>query len=412
VAGATAPTPAPPSGALPGAEGGGRRGDVAAGDGPAIGSGRAAAHDQAALAASSGSSEAPESVESGAPAPAVDAGRAAEGPGRRENAAAGDGTAAVSGRPVSGAPGATGGSVASAPGAPDDTDAGAVVPSAEVSIRASRRVERPGVRDLLRVAAEDVSPLSGTGAGEHDPGLLLALARVGGTPCVVLGHNRRSARKGETAEGPGEGQALGPAGLRTARRGMRIAAELGLPLLTVIDTAGAALSREAEEGGLAAEIARCLADMVTLPAPTLCLLLGQGAGGAALALLPADRVVAARHAWLSPLPPEGASAILHRTTERAYEVAARQGVRSADLLAQGIVDRIVEEDAPEDAEAAEASDDSENASEHAAGSGAPDVFLGSLGQLLGAELAALRAQDPDERLAARRVRHRRIGLPR
>lgn len=270
------------------------------------------------------------------------------------------------------------------------------MPSAEVSIRASRRVERPGVRDLLRVAADDVSPLSGTGAGEHDPGLLLALARVGGTPCVVLGHNRRSARKGETAEGPGEGQALGPAGLRTARRGMRIAAELGLPLLTVIDTAGAALSREAEEGGLAAEIARCLADMVTLPAPTLCLLLGQGAGGAALALLPADRVVAARHAWLSPLPPEGASAILHRTTERAYEVAARQGVRSADLLAQGIVDRIVEEDASEAAE----------------GPGAPDIFLSRLGQLLGAELAALRAQDPDERLAARRARHRRIGLPR
>jgi len=240
------------------------------------------------------------------------------------------------------------------------------------------------VRDLLRVAAEDVSPLSGTGAGEHDPGLLLALARVGGVPCVVLGHNRRGRRGGERAST--EGQPLGPAGLRTARRGMRIAAELGLPLLTVIDTAGAALSREAEEGGLAGEIARCLADMVTLPAPTLCLLLGQGAGGAALALLPADRVVAARHAWLSPLPPEGASAILHRTTERAYEVADRQGVRSADLLADGIVDRVVEE-------------------------GEGEEFLGRLGHILGAELAALRAQDPEERLAARRARHRRIGVP-
>ncbi|WP_272927043.1 carboxyl transferase domain-containing protein, partial [Streptomyces malaysiensis] len=300
---------------------------------------------------------------------------------------------------------------------------------------------------------------------------------------------RRSARKGETADGPGEGQALGPAGLRTARRGMHIAAELGLPLLTVIDTAGAALSREAEEGGLAAEIARCLADMVTLPAPTLCLLLGQGAGGAALALLPADRVVAARHAWLSPLPPEGASAILHRTTERAYEVAARQGVRSADLLAQGIVDRIVEEEdgdgsrgvdgprdvgdardgdgsrtpdarratdgdqaphAPSVPDASQAPDarqapdahpaadarqapDARSATDARQGADAreatdghqapdaprapdasrtPDAFLRRLGHLLGAELAALRDQDPDERLAARRVRHRRIGLPR
>ncbi|MER6142683.1 carboxyl transferase domain-containing protein [Streptomyces sparsogenes] len=269
-------------------------------------------------------------------------------------------------------------------------------PGAEVSIRRSRRAERPGLRDLLRAAAEDVSPLSGTGAGEHDPGLLLALARVGGTPCVVLGHDRAARHGGAAADGPGEGQPLGPAGLRTARRGMRIAAELGLPLLTVVDTAGAALNREAEEGGLAGEIARCLADMVTLPAPTLCLLLGQGAGGAALALLPADRVLAARHAWLSPLPPEGASAILYRTTERAYEIADRQGVRSADLLAHGIVDRIVEEE-PQEVGA--------EGPEH------PDAFLARLGATLGAELAALRAQDQAERLAARRARHRRIGLP-
>ncbi|KOG85652.1 hypothetical protein ADK38_35485, partial [Streptomyces varsoviensis] len=179
-------------------------------------------------------------------------------------------------------------------------------------------------------------------------------------------------------------------GLRAARRGMRIAAELDLPLLTVVDTAGAALSREAEEGGLAGEIARSLADLVTLPAPTLCLLLGQGAGGAALALLPADRVVAARHAWLSPLPPEGASAILYRTTERAYEVAARQGVRSADLLAAGIVDRVVEEEYEE---------------------GVGGSFTARLGAVLGEELAALRAQERGARLAARRARYRRVGLP-
>ncbi|MGW1074569.1 carboxyl transferase domain-containing protein [Streptomyces sp. NPDC002537] len=252
------------------------------------------------------------------------------------------------------------------------------------SIRRSRLPGRPGVRELLAAAATEVTPLSGTAAGERDPGLLLALARVGGTPCVVLGHDRR----GHAV--PGTGQALGPAGLRAARRGMRIAAELDLPLLTVIDTAGAALSRDAEEGGLAGEIARCLADLVTLPAPTLCLLLGQGAGGAALALLPADRVVAARHAWLSPLPPEGASAILYRTTERAYEVADRQGVRSADLLANGIVDVVVEEDQEE---------------------GPDDDFLPRLGTVLGAELAGLAARDQKERLSGRRARYRRIGLP-
>ncbi|MBB5936294.1 carboxyl transferase domain-containing protein [Streptomyces zagrosensis] len=353
------------------------------------------------------------------------------------DAAPGPGTPLAPGAPLApGIPLAPG--VVPAPPAP-----GALpVPDAAESIRRSRRPERPGVRALLRVAAEDVTPLSGTGAGEHDPGMLLALAKVGGTPCVVLGHDRGDrgdpgdpgapggamgrrldAPSGADAEtGPvvgaaagaeagagaaaGVGQPLGPAGLRTARRGMRIAAELGLPLLTVVDTAGAALSQAAEEGGLAGEIARCLADLVTLPAPTLCLLLGQGAGGGALALLPADRVLAARHAWLSPLPPEGASAILYRTTERAYEVAARQGVRSADLLAAGIVDRVVEETEPRagatvrdgvpGAEPVSPVRDRDAAD-------APAEFLTRLGVILGAELAALRARDPAERLAARRA---------
>src|SRR5438552_18701883 len=94
-----------------------------------------------------------------------------------------------------------------------------------------------------------------------------------------------------------------PAALRIARRGMRLAAELWLPLVTVIDTAGAELSREAEERGLAAEIARCLADLITLQSPTLAVLMGQGAGGAALALLPADRVIAAEHSLQSALTP-------------------------------------------------------------------------------------------------------------
>jgi acetyl-CoA carboxylase carboxyl transferase subunit beta len=189
------------------------------------------------------------------------------------------------------------------------------------------------VRDLLREASE-VTPLSGTGEGESDPGLLLALARFGTAACVVVGQDRRAQRAGHP---------IGPAGLRVARRGIRLAAELGLPLLTVIDTPGAVLSAEAEERGLAGEIARCLADLLVAPNPTLCLLLGEGSGGAALALLPADRVLCAQHGWLSPLPPEAASAIVHRDVGHAAEMAQAQGVRSADLLRDGIVDRILPE---------------------------------------------------------------------
>ena len=124
---------------------------------------------------------------------------------------------------------------------------------------------------------------------------------------------------------------------------MALAAGLQLPLVLVIDTAGPALSVEAEQGGLAGEIARCLAELVTLDTPTVSVLLGQGSGGPALAMVPADRVLAALHGWLAPLPPEGASAIVFRDVDHAPELAAAQGIRSADLLRNGIVDAIVPE---------------------------------------------------------------------
>ena len=247
-------------------------------------------------------------------------------------------------------------------------------------VLASRRPDRPGVRRLLRTAATDVVGLSGTGAGERDPGLLLALARFGGAPCVVLGQDRR----GQSLTAP-----LGPAALREARRGMRLAAELHLPLLTLIDTPGAALSQEAEEGGLAGEIARCLQDLVMLRAPTLAVLLGQGTGGGALALVPADRVLAAANGWLGPLPPEGASAIVHRTVDRAGDMAQNQGVRATDLWRAGIVDRVV----PERPDAADE----------------PAEFCQRLGRVLGEELAGLLGRDDSERMRRRLHRYRHLG---
>jgi acetyl-CoA carboxylase carboxyl transferase beta subunit len=245
------------------------------------------------------------------------------------------------------------------------------------AITRSRRVERPGVRRLLRYAATDVIPLNGTGQGESDPGLMIALARFGDSSCVFLGQDRR----GQTSSHP-----LGPGALREARRGMRLAVELGLPLVTVIDTPGAALSAEAEEGGLAGEIARCLADLTMLDAPTLCLMLGEGNGGGALAFLPADRVIAAQHAWLSPLPPEGASAIVHRDTDHAAEMARSQQVRALDLRARGVVDRIV--------------------AEHPDAADEPEAFCLRVGEVLRYELASLRGQDP---AVLRRTRAERFG---
>jgi acetyl-CoA carboxylase carboxyl transferase subunit beta len=247
---------------------------------------------------------------------------------------------------------------------------------------ASRRPDRPGVGHLLRHGATDQLLLSGTGMGEAAT-TLLALARFNGQPAVVLGQQRVAG---------GLEVRVGPASLREARRGMALAAELRLPLVLVIDTAGPALSAEAEEGGLAGEIAQCLAELVTLDTATVSVLLGQGSGGPALAMVPADRVLAALHGWLAPLPPEGASAIVFRDTAHAAELAAAQGIRSADLLASGIVDVIV----PEHPDAADE----------------PLEFSQRLSRAIAAEVQALRGVPAAERLATRLRRYRRIGLPR
>jgi acyl-CoA carboxylase subunit beta len=250
------------------------------------------------------------------------------------------------------------------------------------SVLASRRPDRPGVRQLLRHGCTEQVLLSGTEQGEAAT-MLLALAQFAGQPAVVLGQQRVAG---------GLEVRVGPASLREARRGMALAAELRLPLVLVIDTAGPAMSAEAEEGGLAGQIAQCLAELVTLDTPTVSVLLGQGSGGPALAMVPADRVLAALHGWLAPLPPEGASAIVFRDTAHAAELAAAQGIRSADLLASGIVDVIV----PEHPDAADE----------------PLEFSQRLSAAIAAELHALRATPAAERLAMRLQRYRRIGLPR
>ncbi|KQT93683.1 acetyl-CoA carboxyl transferase [Marmoricola sp. Leaf446] len=206
------------------------------------------------------------------------------------------------------------------------------------SVLLTRSDERLGVRELTRHAATDTIALGGTQMGERDASVIVALTRLDGRPCVLVGQDRLR----QTATTP-----LGPAALREARRGMALAEELRLPLVTVVDTPGAELSQAAEEGAVAGEIARCIATLTTLTVPTVSVILGQGCGGGALALLPARTVVATSNAWLSPLPPEGASVIRHGDVDHAPEMAAAQGVDAASLLAAGIVHHVVPE-RPED----------------------------------------------------------------
>ncbi|MFC6594744.1 carboxyl transferase domain-containing protein [Kitasatospora paranensis] len=243
------------------------------------------------------------------------------------------------------------------------------------SVRRTRREDRPGVRELLEAGADEYVLLGAPG-GERGA-LLRALAVFGRCPAVVVGQQRGGDRPFTAAD------------LRAVRRTARLAEQLRLPLVTVVDTAGAELSVQAELDGVAVEIAHCLNLLTALRTPVLAVLLGQGSGGGALALLPADRVIAAEHAWLSPLPPEGASAIVHRDGGHAAEMARAQGIGAYDLAAVGLVDQVV-------TERPDAADE-------------PAPFCSRVGQAVALALGALTGTSAEQRLRDRAARNRRLG---
>jgi acetyl-CoA carboxylase carboxyl transferase subunit beta len=247
------------------------------------------------------------------------------------------------------------------------------------SVRHARTPARPSAAHLLDAWATDVTPLRGERAGGgDDPSCLAALARVRGIPAVAIAQPRNPATHGAAR--------MGPAGYRKALRAIATAGELRLPVLTIVDTPGAQMSRAAEEGGLSFAIANCLSALLATPVPTLAVLAGEGGSGGALALLAADRVICAEHASLEAIAPEGASAILYRSTGHAAELAASQGGASWDLERFGIVDVVVPEHPSADREPAE--------------------FAERLGAVVEAELRALTEVEPAARLETRRRRYR------
>jgi len=262
------------------------------------------------------------------------------------------------------------------------SSAGAERQDAWASLQHGRDRRRPGAGAVLDAIADDVTVLRGARDGQpDDPACFAALARVTGVAAVVVAQRRR---------GDGAPAVMNASGYRKARRAMALAAELRLPLVTIVDTPGAELSDDAERSGLAGQIAGCLADMAALPGPTVAVLLGEGGSGGALALLVADRVLAAEHASLGVIAPEGASAILYRDLDHAAELAATQGGASWHLLDAGIADALIPEPQPAHEQ--------------------PDAFIAAVTAALSTALAETTAADPAARLAERHRRWRSIGL--
>jgi len=138
--------------------------------------------------------------------------------------------------------------------------------------------------------------------------------------------------------------APGPTGYRLAQRALALAARLGLPVVTLVDTRGADPGPASEAGGVAGEIARTLAAMSELPAQSVAICTGEGGSGGALAVAAADRLLLLEHSIFSVIAPEGAAAILDRDPATAPERAGHLKLTAPELLQLGIIDAVVAED--------------------------------------------------------------------
>jgi len=165
-----------------------------------------------------------------------------------------------------------------------------------------------------------------------DPVIRAGLAVIGGQRVVVILMDRHAeGRLGRPT----------PAGFRLAQRALRLADRLGLPVVTLVDTPGAEPGPEAEADGIAGEIARTLQSMAELRSRSVCLCVGEGGSGGAMALAHTDRLLLLEGAVFSVIAPEGASAILWRDASRAPEAASLLRLTSQDLRELALVDGVL-----------------------------------------------------------------------
>jgi acetyl-CoA carboxylase carboxyl transferase subunit beta len=212
--------------------------------------------------------------------------------------------------------------------------------SAWNEVALARRADRPTAQTYLELLAPGFVELHGDRLFGDDPALFAGLGEIAGVACVVLAQERG---RDELDRVRRHGGQMHPEGYRKAVRLMRLAAQLHLPIVTLIDTPGAALDYASEERGLAGAISTCLTTLSVVPVPVIAAVIGEGGSGGALALGLADRILMQENAIYSVIAPEGASAILYRSAARAEDVAGALKLTAYDCQQLGVVDVVVPE---------------------------------------------------------------------
>ncbi|SDE05835.1 acetyl-CoA carboxylase carboxyltransferase subunit alpha [Ruegeria marina] len=204
----------------------------------------------------------------------------------------------------------------------------------------ARHPERPHCRDYIEKIFTEYTPLAGDRNFADDLAVMGGLARFNDRPVMVIGHEKGSDTKSRIAHNFGMAR---PEGYRKAVRLMEMAGRFGLPVITLIDTAGAYPGKGAEERGQSEAIARSTEMCLRIGVPLVSVVIGEGGSGGAVAFATANRVAMLEHSIYSVISPEGCASILWKNAEKMREAAEALRLTAQDLLKLGVIDRVIAE---------------------------------------------------------------------
>jgi acetyl-CoA carboxylase carboxyl transferase subunit alpha len=254
-------------------------------------------------------------------------------------------------------------------------------------VQLARHPKRPFTLDYIRLAFSEFEELHGDRQFSDDRAMVGGFARLGDEKVVVIGTQKGRDTKENILRNFG---AAHPEGYRKALRLMRLADKFGLPIITLIDTAGAYPGIGSEERHIGEAIAVNLREMMLFQVPILAAVIGEGGSGGALGIGVADRVLILENAYYSVISPEGCAAILWKDRAAAPKAAAALRITATDLQQLGLVDEVIPEP-------------------HGGAHNNPATTAANVKASLLKHLAAARAQSVTDRLAQRYAKFRALG---
>jgi len=204
----------------------------------------------------------------------------------------------------------------------------------------ARHPQRPHFVDYAKVLFQEFTPLAGDRKFSEDAAIQAGLARFRGQPVAVIGQEKGNDTKSRLKHNFGSAR---PEGYRKAIRVLEMADRFGLPIVTLVDTAGAYPGVGAEERGQAEAIARSTEMCLGVKVPIISVVIGEGGSGGAIAIATGNKVFMLEHSIYSVISPEGAASILWRDSTRAKEAATNMKITAEDLKSLGIIDGIIPE---------------------------------------------------------------------